>query len=195
MKHLIFIIIGIGILSSGELIGQQFKAMAIVGANAAQIDGDTLYGFDKIGLTVGGRLSYTNEKVWDIALEMLYSQRGSTDGLFRKESDKEINLHYLEFPILFSLRDWYVEADKYYKVRVEGGFSYGHLFQADAVGFDVDDYKKNDISWILGAGINFNKMFGMSLRYTSSMIDLNHKAPVVDKYKSYFLTLRSEITF
>ena len=195
MKHLYIIILSFVIFCSSNITAQRFKATAVIGANASKIDGDSLYGFNKIGLTVGGRLSYTNEKVWDVALEMLYSQRGSTDGLFRKESNKGIDLHYLEIPVLFSIRDWYMESDKYYKVRAEGGLSYGHLFQTDATGFNVDDLKKNDVSWIIGAGINFTKMLGISLRYTSSFIDLNHKLPEGNTFKSYFLTLRGEVNF
>lgn len=194
-KYILFVTLALLILCNSDLSGQKFKAAAILGANACQIDGDSLYGFNKIGMSVGGRLSYANEKAWDIAIEMLYSQRGSTDGLIRKESAKGIKLNYFEIPILFSLRDWYNETDKYYKVRAEGGLSYGYLFQADALGFNVDKLKTHDFSWIIGAGINFNKMIGMSLRYTSSMINLNHNIPEKNKYISYFITLRGEINF
>lgn len=196
MKQLIFFTFCILLCYSSEVVGQRFKAAAIIGANAAQIDGDSLYGFERIGLTVGGRLSYANEKSWDVALEMLYSQRGSADGLLKKNSDRGIALHYLEIPLLFSLRDWYIEDGKYYKVRAEGGFSYGQLFQTDAVGYNVDELKKYDVSWIVGAGVNFTRMFGMSLRYTSSLVDLNPNALLEgSRFKSYFITLRGEINF
>lgn len=195
LKQIIIFTIGFILFGNINANAQRFKAAAVLGANASQIDGDSLYGFQKIGLTVGGRLSYTNEKVWDVAIEMLYSQRGSVDGLFKKESDKQIKLNYFEIPVLFSLRDWYIESDKYYKVRAEGGLSYGYLFQTDAIGYNLEDLKTHDLSWVIGAGINFSKMFGMSLRYTSSMLDLNHKLPEGNKFKSYFITLRSEINF
>ncbi len=196
MKQFLFFTFFLFLWCSNDVAGQRFKAAAIIGANAAQIDGDSLYGFERIGLTLGGRLSYTNDKVWDIALEMLYSQRGSADGLFKKNSNRGIALHYLEIPVLFSLRDWYIEEGKYYKVRAEGGFSYGRLFQTDAVGYDLGDLKKYDFSWIIGAGVNFNRTFGMSLRYTSSFVDINHEALLEgSRFKSYFLTLRGEINF
>ena len=196
MKQFLFFTFCLLLWCSSDVVGQRFRAAAIIGANAAQIDGDSLYGFERIGLTVGGRLSYTNDKVWDVALEMLYSQRGSADGLLKKSSDRGISLHYLEIPVLFNLRDWYIEEGKYYKVRAEGGFSYGRLFQTDAVGYNVDELKKYDVSWIVGAGVNFTRMFGMSIRYTSSLVDINHEALLEgSRFKSYFITLRGEINF
>ncbi len=56
-----------------EGISQGFKAMAILGMNASQIDGDNLYGFKKTGLSVGGRLSYTNVKAVDYSLEKFWN--------------------------------------------------------------------------------------------------------------------------
>ena len=69
---------------------QKFKASLILGTNISQIDGDSLYGFKKLGLTTGGRLSYTNNKTFDLALEMLYSQRGSSVKLFSKQANEKI---------------------------------------------------------------------------------------------------------
>lgn len=178
-----------------EGISQGFKAMAILGMNASQIDGDNLYGFKKTGLSVGGRLSYTNVKAVDYSLEMLYSQRGSAVNFFKNEPEEKIILNYLEIPVIVSLRDWFQEKDGYYKVRVEGGLSYGYLFGAEATGFDVELLKNHDISWLLGAGINFNKRFGISIRYTSSFMDMLNDIADEAIYKSYFLTFRTEVNF
>lgn len=106
---------------SPDCTGQRFKAMAIIGANASQIDGDNLYGFNKLGISAGGRLSYANDKNIDYALEMLYSQRGSSVKIFNNEDGDKISLNYIEIPIIVSIRDWYNEKDGYYKVRAEGG--------------------------------------------------------------------------
>ncbi|MFZ1749084.1 MAG: hypothetical protein WAU01_02785, partial [Saprospiraceae bacterium] len=63
---------------TNPLQAQHFKATAILGINASQIDGDTLFGYNKAGITAGARLSYQNTGKIDVALEMLYSQRGSS---------------------------------------------------------------------------------------------------------------------
>lgn len=182
-------------LAPTSIFGQRFKAMGFFGANTSQIDGDTLYGFKKLGLSAGARLSYSNEKVWDIALEMLYSQRGSSENLFNTNKGRNINLNFIEWPLIFSLRDWYLESEKYYKVRAEAGISYGYLFGAEANGYDVTEVLKHDISWLVAGGINFTKRLGVSMRYTSSFLNL-YNGPRNDiRYKSYFLTFRTEYQF
>jgi hypothetical protein len=196
MSNKITIIVSLAIIlifSNGQ--AQGFKAMAIVGSNLSQIDGDKLYGFKKIGLSAGARLSYTNVKNVDYSLEMMYSQRGSAVNFFNNGPEEKINLNYLEIPVVMSLRDWYQDKDGYYKVRADFGLSYGYLFGAEATGFDVSLLKKNDISWLVGVGINFNKMIGFSIRYSSSLMDMYNDAPDLVSYKSYFLTFRSEFNF
>lgn len=193
-KNLFLIILSF-LMMTVTLRSQGFKAMAIVGLNASQIDGDNLYGFKKLGLSAGGRLSYTNVKTVDYAIEMLYSQRGSSVNYFNNREEEKINLNYLELPVIISLRDWYQEKDGYYKVRAEGGLSYGYLFGAQATGFDVTILRTHDISWLIGAGINFNKRIGFSIRYTSSFMDMFNDNPDKNTYKSYFLTFRTEFNF
>ena len=84
---------------------QRFKAAAILGANASQIDGDNLYGFNKLGISAGGRLSYTNDNQLDLALEMLYSQRGSAVKIFNNSEGDKISLNYVEIPVVLGIRD------------------------------------------------------------------------------------------
>lgn len=181
------------VLLSPPLKAQRFKAAALAGINLSQIDGDNLYGFNKLGVTAGGRLSYANSKSVDLALEMLYSQRGSAVRVFNNNPGDKISLNYLELPLVVSLRDWYVTSGDYYKVRVDGGFSYAYLFGADASGFNEDYFRKHDVSWLLGAGIRFTKFWGLSLRYTSSFYNM-YKDPSspASSLKGYFITLRSE---
>ncbi len=194
-KHIsaLLFIFCILVIGQSKSFGQGFRGGVVLGLNASQIDGDTLYGFNKAGLTVGGRLSYYTEKSWDICLEMLYSQRGSAIKLFT-QNDNWINaLNYLEIPIVFRLKDWYIEKEDYHKVRADAGLSYGYLFGVKSPVFGEELFKKNDISWLLGLGINFTKHIGASLRYTSSLGKVVNTETT--KFHSYFLTLRTEYTF
>ena len=59
------------LLQVNDLISQRFQFAGIAGVNAAQIDGDSLFGYKKSGLHIGGRISYFNQNSFDIALEML----------------------------------------------------------------------------------------------------------------------------
>ncbi|MBC7884449.1 MAG: PorT family protein [Saprospiraceae bacterium] len=175
---------------------QGFKATGLVGLNASQIDGDNLYGFNKLGLSLGGRLSYVTDKSYDFALEMLYSQRGSALNFFNNEPGDKIVLNYFEIPVVFSLRDWYIEDKSYYKVRVESGFSYGYLFRIEASGFEESFFRKHDVSWLVGVGLNFSSRIGVSIRYTTSLQKM-YRDPSASQSTllSYFLTLRTEFSF
>ncbi len=178
-----------------DSFSQRFRAAAVVGMNASQIDGDNLYGFKKLGLQAGGRLSYQNSKVVDFALEMLYSQRGSSVNYFNNAPEDKIDLRYLELPLILSLRDWYIEDGKYYKVRAEGGLSYGYLFGVQTPGYPEEYFRRHDVSWLLAAGVQLNRWAGFSLRYTSSLGKM-YKDPLSGSsiLHGYFLTLRGEFT-
>ena len=112
------------------------------------------------------------------------------------DANFKIKLNYFEFPVVFSIRDWFIEEKSFYKVRADVGLSYGYLFGIDAPGYDETNFKTHDVSYLIGAGINFTKRFGMSLRYTSSFIKVYKTDNVEDTgLLSYFLTLRSEYSF
>ena len=95
MNRILVLIVIFSFTGFNKIWSQRFKAAAIIGTNLSQIDGDNLYGFKKIGLTAGGRLSYANEKTLDVALEMLYSQRGSSVNFFKNSDQEKIKLNCL----------------------------------------------------------------------------------------------------
>ena len=65
---------------------------------------------------------------------------------------------------------------------------------------DENQFKKNDISYILGLGFQFTKNIGLSLRYTRSINDmLDYNLPEPDgrnlRFRGYFITGRLEYSF
>ncbi len=189
------ILLSLSALNQASTQTQKFKAMAIVGLNASQIDGDNLYGFHKLGIQTGGRLSYQNSKILDVAMEMLYSQRGSAVRIFGNKEGDKISLQYIELPLLVSVRDWLIEEGGYYKVRAEAGLSYGYLFGVQSPGYNEVYFRQHDLSWLIAAGIQFTKRVGCSLRYTSSFGNMyRDPAAGAGSLQGYFLTLRGEFT-
>lgn len=178
-------------------IGQTgFRGTFVFGMNAAQLDGDLLYGFDKWGLSTGARIGYSNNSIWDVNIEMLYSQRGSAVSPFTSVPGERISLDYLELPIIFSIRDWYIEGKNYYKVRAEAGFSYGFLFNTDTPGFEPSYFSKHDVSWLAGLTYQFSRRFGVHLRYTSGIRRIYNDPTAAERQlQSYFITLRNEFYF
>ncbi|MBP6446569.1 MAG: porin family protein [Saprospiraceae bacterium] len=184
------------LLQVNDLISQRFQFAGIAGVNAAQIDGDSLFGYKKSGLHIGGRISYFNQNSFDIALEMLYSQRGAAKS-FTENSPKDIiKADYIEIPLVFCLRDWYNDAHKYYKVRAEFGVSYAQLVRIESSKYDVENFNRRDISWFLGSGLRFSPHMGIALRYTSSFLNMyTNPSDKTVRFKSYFLTFRAEYFF
>ncbi|MFZ1703897.1 MAG: outer membrane beta-barrel protein [Saprospiraceae bacterium] len=178
--------------------GQNFKGSALLGFNLAQIDGDYLYGFRKIGWSAGGKISYGISKNKFMNLEFLYSERGSSVKLFEKSPDNKYTLRYIEIPVLFSIHDWYQEDKKYYIVRAEVGLSYGALFQLVVPIVDENEFKPHDLSYVIGLGFQFTKNISLATRYTRSMFDmLDYTLPdgrdIV--FRGYFITTRIEYQF
>jgi outer membrane receptor protein involved in Fe transport len=184
------------LLFGAVVSAQGFRGTAVIGSNIAQIDEDDWAGFDKFGVTAGGRLTYITDKNIDFSLEMLYSQRGAAERRFAKGDEKNINLSYFEVPLIVSLKDWSMDNGSYYKVRAEAGLSFSYLFDIKNTRFAEENFKKQDFSWLLGVGYQFSKRIGLGLRYTSSFLKI-YNDPDLEKdiLKSYFITARMEFYF
>lgn len=180
--------------------GQRFSGTAIVGANVSQIDGDNLFGWDKIGLNGGFRLGYEIADKTNLAIEFLYSQRGSAPSISSGSDFQSIDLKYIEIPLLIEYNDWYLEEEDYYKVGIEGGFSYGNLFSVSSsnnlIISDLDGYKKNDISYTIGARYSFTKNIAGVFRYSGTVgtIYRNEDANIEGQV-SRWMSFRMHYTF
>ena len=164
--------------------GTGFDAQLIAGINAAQIRGDDVAGFNKIGLTGGLGVSYDVRYNMDLGIELLYSPRGSSLE-FDVSSNRErtFKLNYLSIPIVLTLKDWLYEEESgfsYYRVKAHGGLSYGRLLskgingELGAIGTEdlVDAFNDNDISWLLGFGFQMSYRLGFRIRYERSITKL-----------------------
>jgi hypothetical protein len=185
-----------------NLQAQRFEGAAILGFNAAQIDGDNLWGYNKVGLTGGLKLAYRLQEPWNLSMEFLYSQRGSQSELSPLTSGpiSKINLQYIEVPVLVSYKDWWIEGDDFFRVNAEAGLSYGYLFGAEkSVGgfqFEAEDFLQHDISIIIGAHYFFTRHLGMGLRYTRSLTRLYENPDSGERdLLGYFLSFRGIYQF
>ena len=195
VKKITFLLLFILCFSLNDAIAQRFSGSAVFGLNLSQIDGDELAGFSKLGLTGGFKLAYPLKENSDLNIEMLYSQRGSNDGFgFGSSGVNYIDLKYIELPVYVNIKDWFMEEDDYYKVKAHAGLSYGFLFDVDSsnglLNSDIDNYKRHNISYILGVDYAFNSKIGLSARYTRSFNSI-----YIERAISYFLTFRTEYYF
>lgn len=169
MKILIYFLIAT--LLPLVLPAQHFKAGLIGGVSATQISGDRLAGYHKAGIVAGGMVSAELSKKFDLAMEILYFQKGS-----RKNSDPEnfdfteyrLRLNYFEVPLLLQ---W-----KYTKrFTFEAGPAFGALLserEEDEIG-DIPNrrpFKKFEFGIAGGMKVNFAQTFSFTARIESSVL-------------------------
>lgn len=180
----------------------RFNGALVFGFNAAQIDGDLLAGYNKLGLMGGVKLDYRLDEPWYLELELLYSQRGSQSELLADGSVpiRKINLQYIEIPILARYKDWWIDDGGYYKVDAEAGLSYAYMFDSNSSQgsfiWETEDFNKHDISFTLGVNYYLTKHWGFGFRYTRSITRL-YINPETDERDllGYFLSFRTQYQF
>lgn len=193
------------ILLSITVNGQQFFKGGIVGGlNLSQIDGDQLAGYDKIGLSAGGKVEFALNSTFDMAVEFLFSQRGSRSRIIPGNFGdvQVIHLNYAELPVIVQWNDWWIEDRAFYRFHINGGLSLGRLINVRTALHSasiVDNFRDNDLSFIIGAGYSFNPHSRIGLRYTRSLtkmykFDSNDQAQF-DSLLGYFITIRTEYFF
>jgi hypothetical protein len=158
----------------------RFRAGAVAGITASQVDGDLSAGYNKLGLQAGLRVIGRLTQRTDASLEFLFSQRGAQRELIKnKFGDPQypFTLNYVEVPLQWHYKDWLIEGDdaskSYYKVSFNAGFSYARLIstsvkdQEENPFFDLlpDYLNKNDFSFVLGFNFFANRHLGFTVRY------------------------------
>lgn len=184
-------------VSSATLEGQSgFRGAIFTGMTAGQIDGDTLVGFKKLGLTTGVKVSFDLKEKLEGTVELAYSQRGSRNQFFGGGDEaKYVKLNYFELPVYVSIRDWYVEEDDYYRILGQVGLSYAALIGGSVQNLDHDpgEFRGSDLSWIAGASYRFSEKIGFTARYTRSFTNfLKDEDLFTGGLLSYFWTFRLE---
>lgn len=199
MKRIRFLLfICIAVLNLNLISGQdtrRFFGCVKAGLNFAQIDGDNLGGYNRLGYHFGLGASARIKSNSELQFEFLYSLRGSRYGKY----DNVISgfrLEYIDVPILFSLKDWKKEDDdgSYYKTHFQGGIYLGQLIKSSSLDASQIDqlFRKTDFGWILGFTFFGNRNYGIHARFTQSFLPLhkyvdNQGAEI--RMISYFISL------
>ncbi|HEB61833.1 MAG TPA: PorT family protein [Bacteroidetes bacterium] len=184
--------------------GQRFKAGFVFGLNAAQLDGDDLAGFNKLGLQGGLRAEAKLKEKTRLSFEILFSQRGSRSEIIanRFVEPRKLHLDYIEVPVIFNYLDWLSE-DGFYKFHFHIGAAYSRLLntKTDDDSFDelVNEFNKNNIGLLAGATFYINEKFGLTVRYNRSVTLLfnNNKSTSVNAKSllGYFLSFQGVYMF
>jgi len=132
-KSCILLIIILLFSCHSYLSAQRIKGAISAGMNLSQVDGDEVYGFNKVGLIAGASATLPVGKHFSFTIETNYSQKGSNqkDQYYEEIDDSlgnvevrtgayKVKLDYLEVPVLFHFNDRNIFAAGL-------GFSYGRL--------------------------------------------------------------------
>lgn len=204
MKQILLILITISCFLQKTTAQATFKGGLSLGMNASQINGDKSAGYNKFGLQGGVQVSIetSEKKYWTTGIS--YSQRGSRTTASEAYNVWRIKLPYIEVPLLYNIKDWKDEENGFYRVHAGAGLAYGRLFNPKATDFSPwfgkeDNFRKNNLSWIVEATVFKNKHFGIGFRYTRDIIRIFQKSdnPLVnsDPLIGHFLTLKSVYIF
>ncbi len=165
-------------ISSSCLMSQRaFDAAVVAGLTASQLGGDSLSGYDKLGLTAGLKLSYDIDDKFDVNMELLYVQKGSRPSVgFSTGGDDATTLNYVELPVYGQINDWYVEKEDYHKVGAFVGLSYAYLIAVgtsnNILAGQEGDFKTHDISGRIGIYYSFTKRLTFRTFYTDSFVNV-----------------------
>ncbi len=159
-------------------LGQRaFDASIIGGFTAAQLGGDSLSGFNKLGFVGGLKLSYDINDQFDVNMDLLYVQKGSRGSFgFSNSGRNATTLNYVELPVYIQINDWYVDKEDYHKVGAFVGLSYSYLIAVgtsnDILTGQENDFKSHDISGRIGVYYSFTKRLTFRSYYTDSFVNV-----------------------
>jgi len=184
------------IMACNSLSAQQFIGFVSAGANFAQIEGDDVHGFTKIGANVGPgvMLPLNRKQTWSLSVELLYVQKGSykhcSPGYFDttnyapsmfEDVDRTVpfnprvkcnmSLDYVQVPVMVHYEDMLTGC------TFGLGFSWSRLVRAKEVfnGFtrttNVRSHTFNTSDWsvLADADIRLYKNLSLGIRYEYSM--------------------------
>jgi Outer membrane protein beta-barrel domain len=173
MKNILFLLLFISTFQISKSQDRKFHLLLSVGANASQVNGDKLAGFDKFGLNIGAgvRRSFGQKSAWQ--LEFLYSEKGSKDVVSTNNPvpDTLFQFNYIDVPLVYSY-------NFYPKLRGEIGIFNSVRLSATYSDFVIDYdrssiIRSSDHGLLAGVQYQFGEHLGANLRISQSIFDIN----------------------
>lgn len=175
MNRIVFVIAFSVLISSNcPLHAQVIKGALIGGFNLSQVDGDEVYGFNRIGFNVGAAAIIPLGEKWSVSLENSYSQKGA----FQKKQYNDsaltgkynLRLNYVEVPLLVHF------TDKEF-ITFGAGFSWARLVKAKEIEHnglqppysDSIPFNDNDFNAIADIRFRIWKKLKGNIRYSYSL--------------------------
>ncbi len=157
-----------------------FSGGLILGANFTQVDGDTYFGYHKLGLNAGGivYVHFTNR--FGASMELLYSQKGSrgedlawSPAFGNFVAKYFMDLNYVEVPVTLH----YI----YHDFDIETGISYARLINSDEwiqsdryiiIDPELNRFNTTDLNYIFGATHKLYQKLSINARFQYSIVPM-----------------------
>jgi opacity protein-like surface antigen len=151
-----------------------FRGMVVAGFNASQVDGDRMGGYNKFGAQVGGGVLINLPLSLSVGVELLYSMKGSRVSPAQVKENpfwagRKIQLDYIDIPLTLNYT-----IKKH--IMVGAGLSGTVLVRqkTDAGTSIASDLRRIGLEGTLGASYIFADKLGVGLRWSYSLIPLDH---------------------
>ena len=160
-----------------EPVPKVFEGGLVLGCNFTQIDGDSFYGYHKVGLSAGGMVYVHFSPVFGASMELAYSQKGSrgeqvteSPSIGTYVAKYFMNVNYIEVPVVLHAI--------VHKLDFEAGASYGRLISSNEwilsdqqVTIDpvANKFNTSDVEYIFGLGRKVYKQFCVNARFQYSI--------------------------
>jgi hypothetical protein len=166
--------------TSDKLFAQRIQGAVIAGGNLSQVDGDEIFGFNKLGFNGGLGAVVPFGKNFQFSIETLFSQKGSYQGPQYEETDTagnvttgeyKLNLDYLEVPVmvLYNDKDVITGGVGFSYSRLVRVREYEHGQQVETTTLNDGPYNRNDFSILADIRFRVYRQFKLNLRYTYSL--------------------------
>jgi hypothetical protein len=157
---------------------QTFRAGLIAGFSGCQIHGDSYSGYRQLGYVACAFVQTNPDAQVQFVMEMQYSKKGSRKLARPNIGDYtyfELRMNYIEVPLLLRYGAKHI--------FIEGGASLGYLFKVrewDSYSeITPRDFKKMELSAVLGIGYRLNEKFSLDFRSVNSLLPVKKFGPIL----------------
>ena len=177
IKHILFII-GLIVISSVAQ-AQFFKASLVSAANFAQVDGDHIAGYNKLGLHLGISISHEIDDIQSVGFELAYAQKGSklvNDPKAVIQPNYIIKSSYIDFPLFYERKVGAIE-----NLSVQTGVSIGANLSGtidDGPRVSNANFQSLELAFLVGGTYQLSDKLGFRIRHSNSISKISNDLPV-----------------
>jgi len=167
------LLLAILMINIAGLRAQTFHGGVMFGFTAAQVDGDSYSGYDKLGLLGGVYISSELLPYLDARLEIRYASRGARNPASEDNTGSYLlALHYIDIPVMAAFR---IKNYGSLDIGLIPGYRFAANGEDDGGKLPKDylvDFHKFDLGILLGATIRLTQKVSVSMRYSYSVFSI-----------------------